>query len=428
MRKRLLILLALALLLTGCASPEAPAPTEVTVPTETASTLPPETTEPAPPSFEALFAAAEAPQTWAANCNDFISLRPEARFSEALAYIPDGATFTLLQWQERYARISYQGQEGYVLSNYIRPQEEGYFSDLLSVVKPTETYSYEQMLLDLQTLAARHPNTVTLDSIGTSELSREIPVLRIGSADAAHHVLLQGAIHGREHMTAWLLMALADFWLERGIGDYGDICYHILPMTNPDGVTIAQSGSLTEEQARMYFREQAQGITTDTFEQYVQYWKANAFGVDLNRNFSTGWESLSGRTEASSQLYPGEAPFCAAETAALRDYTLAYPFDVTISYHAAGSFIYYEYGEKEPVNAHSQDLATAVSAVTGYPLKPSTGVDAGGYKDWAIDALEIPSLTVEIGCDRAPLLFREIYSIFARNCAVLPAIAQWLYP
>ena len=428
MRKRLCALALLSLLLAGCVAPEAPISSETTIPTDTASTLPPETTEPAPVSFEALFAAAEAPEIWAANCNDFISLRPEAKFSEALAYIPDGATFTLLQWQERYARISYQGQEGYVLSNYIRPQEEAYLSELLSVVEPTEIYTYEQMQSNLQTLAARHPDTVTLDTIGTSELGREIPVLRIGNSDAAHHVLLQGAIHGREHMTAWLLMALADFWLERGITEYGDICYHILPMTNPDGVSISQSGMATDQQAQMYFREYAQGTTTDTLTQYIHYWKANGLGVDLNRNFSTGWDGLSGRTEASSQLYRGDAPFCAAETAALRDYTLVYPFAATISYHAAGSFLYYEYGQKEPVNRDSQALALAVSNVSGYPLKPSTGVDAGGYKDWAIDALGIPSLTVEIGCDRAPLLLREIYSIFARNCAVFPAIAQWLYP
>ena len=64
--------------------------------------------------------------------------------------------------------------------------------------------------------------------------------------------------------------------------------------------------------------------------------------------------------------------------------------------------------------------------MTGYPLQGSDVVDSAGYKDWVIDDPEIPSLTIEIGCDRAPLDFREIYSIFARNCGVLPAIAQWL--
>lgn len=43
-----------------------------------------------------------------------------------------------------------------------------------------------------------------------------------------------------------------------------------------------------------------------------------------------------------------------------------------------------------------------------------------------VDELEIPSVTVEIGCQDSPLAEREMYSIFARNYRVLPAIARWL--
>ena len=64
--------------------------------------------------------------------------------------------------------------------------------------------------------------------------------------------------------------------------------------------------------------------------------------------------------------------------------------------------------------------------VTGYPLAGSSTVDGAGYKDWAIDALGLPSLTVEIGCQEASLAEREIESIFVRNCHVLPAVALWL--
>ena len=72
------------------------------------------------------------------------------------------------------------------------------------------------------------------------------------------------------------------------------------------------------------------------------------------------------------------------------------------------------------------ELVRAVQEVTGYGLEGDGGVDGAGYKDWAIDALEIPSLTIEVGCQEAALAEREIYSIFARNYRVLPAIARWL--
>ena len=43
-----------------------------------------------------------------------------------------------------------------------------------------------------------------------------------------------------------------------------------------------------------------------------------------------------------------------------------------------------------------------------------------------MEQLGIPSLTIEIGCEEAALAQREIYSIFARNYRVLPAVARWL--
>ncbi|MBR5252396.1 MAG: peptidase, partial [Clostridia bacterium] len=65
-------------------------------------------------------------------------------------------------------------------------------------------------------------------------------------------------------------------------------------------------------------------------------------------------------------------------------------------------------------------------AVTGYLRVGGSGVVGGGYKDWAIDALEIPSLTIEVGSGDSPLEENELYSIFDRNYMVLPAVAKWL--
>lgn len=199
-----------------------------------------------------------------------------------------------------------------------------------------------------------------------------------------------------------------------------------IPMSNPDGVVISQTKTLSEEQQAIYRIDTEEGHTTAAESRYATLWKANGLGTDLNRNFSAGWESIVDRTEPSSEGYPGTSPFSAAEAQLLRDYTLRYPFNATISYHATGSLIYYEYGEKQPVNDRSKSLAAAVSKICGYPLEGSGGVDGAGYKDWAIDKMEIPSLTIEIGCEEAALAEREIYSIFVRNYRVLPALARWL--
>lgn len=365
------------------------------------------------------------PATWSANCSEYISLR-SAPGGETITRIPKGATMTLQGWDGKYAEVSYQGRTGYVLSSYILPEKISYFDECLDTVDLTDAYSYDRMVADMARLQTQYPDTVSVASIGTTELGRDIPVICIGSLNARYHVLLQGAIHGREHMTAWLLMAMADYWLDHGILGYGDVCYHIILMVNPDGVTLAQTGTLNGEQQEIYLRDKENGYTTQDVGTYAALWKANGKGVDLNRNFPAGWEQIDDRTEPSSQQYRGTPPFSATEAIALRDYTLKYDFDTTISYHSTGSVIYYAYGDREPVNSRSRSLAKAVREVSGYDLLNSEGVVGAGYKDWVMDTLGIPSLTVEIGCEGATLAQREIYSVFVRNIRLLPAVARWL--
>lgn len=366
---------------------------------------------------------------WVANCEEFISLRSAPDSSEVILKIPAGESVILNQWVGRYAYVTYGSKNGFVLSSYIKPEETDYFQTLLDVVSPTDCYTYEQMLKDIAILSANYPSLISRESIGTSELGRDIPVVRFGNRNAKYHVLLQGAIHGREHMTAWLLMAMLDYWVDRIDQDFQsfhDVCFHIIPMSNPDGVVISQSKMLNDSQMAIYQQDAALRFTSADTGSYASQWKANGLGVDLNRNFSAGWEVSGERTQPSSQQYRGDAPFSASETRALRDYTLKYDFDATVSYHAHGSIIYWQYGEKGPVNSQSESFGKVIGGITGYGLADSAGVVGAGYKDWAIDALEIPSATIEIGCQNAPLAQRECYSIFARNCGIFPGIAQWL--
>lgn len=366
-----------------------------------------------------------APDLWTPNCEEYITLR-KSKGGETLTRIPLGEEFVLLGWEEAYALVEYRGQQGYVLTSYIQPSRENWFYECLDTVVPTAVYSCEQLMKDAQALEKANPDKVNLDAIGTSELGRMIPVLRIGDPEAAHQVLVQGAIHGREHMTAWLLMAMADYWMENGLRETPDVCFHVIPMVNPDGVTLSQSGQLDEDQQSIYERDLQNGYTGDGAADYAALWKANGVGVDLNRNFPAGWELAVERTGPSAMLFRGEEPFSAAETKALRDYTLAYAFDATVSYHASGCVIYWEYGTRQPVNDRALSLAKQLQTVTGYLPQGSEGIDGAGYKDWVMEELGIPSVTVEIGASMAPLAERELYATFARNRDVFSAVAQWL--
>ncbi len=396
--------------------PPATTPEPTTTPPQT--TIPPETTPPAPTE-------PVIPIQWHSNTGSYINFRAKPD-GPILLRVQENDSVELLGWDELFAHVKYGNQEGYVAADLIMPTDENWFSEYLDIVPVTNKYSYEQMIADMNTLLQQYPQLVALDSIGASEEGRNIPVMRIGSPDAQYHILLQGAIHGREHMTAWLLMAMADYWLDHDLLSYGDVCYHIIPMSNPDGVMISQTSTLNSFQQDIYNRDKRKGYTTHGYSHYARLWKANAMGVDINRNFPSGWDNLHGYYYPSAMLFRGKEPFSSAEAAALRDYTLSYPFDLTISYHAAGSVIYYRYGKNEEINAQSKALAYTIAAFSGYTPKTGAELDGGGYKDWAIDQLSIPSLTIEIGCGEAPLLLRETHGTFVRNLRVLPTLAQWV--
>lgn len=359
---------------------------------------------------------------WVVDCEEYVNLRSSPSiYADSLAQLPDGTSLTLQGWMGKFAYVSCHGQEGYVMAGYLVPEEIPALT-----IGYTDCYTYEMLQEDLKELTDRFSGQAETEVIGKTASGKTLSVLRLGAEDADLHILLHGAIHGREHMTGWLMMALGEDWLNNGIKGHSNVCIHIIPMVNPDGVEISQSGQLPSELEPVYQWDLEQGYTDEKREDYARLWKANGLGEDINRNFDAGWESTSGRAAPSSQRYKGETPFTVSEATALRDYTLRYSFDATLSYHASGSILYYQYGTDKTVNDRSESLARAVERVTGYPLVESDDLDAAGYKDWAMEELGIPSLTVEVGCEEAPLALRESFSIFVRNRSVLEQVILWL--
>jgi g-D-glutamyl-meso-diaminopimelate peptidase len=370
-------------------------------------------------------------------CSEYLTLRKSPSLSaEELGRVKKGAQVTVTGFDGLFARVTDSaGRAGYVLAGYLVPVKKDKWLTGLNVVKPAQNYSYNQMIGDLQSLAARYSGRLTLESAGTTLLGRDIPVAVLGDPDAPRQALLQGCIHGREHMTCLLMMAQLEYCLKYADAPFGDgtvgqcldgVCLRFLPMADPDGVTISQKAAMTEPLRAIYNSDKALKYTSLSAMKYLKEWKANAAGVDINRNFPAGWEELDTRGGPSSSHYKGAQSADQPETRALMDYTQRYRFDATVSYHAQGSALYWQYGEDVEANARSLGLANAVKACTQYPLQGSDGLDAGGYKDWATAALGIPSITVEIGGRDCPLPLDEFYSIWERNRNVPAAVAQWV--
>ena len=102
---------------------------------------------------------------WVANCKEYITLWASPEGKDAIVKIPAGEGIRLKQWQGKYALVSYGEKEGYVLSSYIMPENAEYFSQQLSVVKPTQVYSYEQMCSDISALKKQYPDALQIPSL-----------------------------------------------------------------------------------------------------------------------------------------------------------------------------------------------------------------------------------------------------------------------
>ena len=178
----------------------------------------------------------------------------------------------------------------------------------------------------------------------------------------------------------------------------------ILPMCNPDGVTLSQFGigAIKSDELRatveaIYQSDKSRGyIDDDSLSEYLHYWKANARGVDLNRNFNTvDWENVSYVGQPSFRNYKGEEPLSEPESKAMADYvdSLSNPV-LSIAVHSQGEVIYFDCGQD---NIHpALELAKKASALTKYNIIYDTRHDAA-FDDWCIINKNIPSITVETG-------------------------------
>lgn len=298
-------------------------------------------------------------------------------------------------------------------------------------------YTYNEMESDIEALQANHPDIVTVNELCTTFDERKVYDVVVGDVDSSVHIMVIGAMHAREYITTQLVMTLLKDYAENyaaynyngtDLSEYmKSVAVHFIPMSNPDGVTVAQLGTaaLNTENARTTVN----GILAQSGTSFEQ-WKANAEGVDINRNFDAGWYEYTGAQGPASERYKGTAPGSSAEAKALIDLTESYNFERTISYHTKGSLIYWYYKQTGSVLEESGAFAKVVSDATGYYMDSNyTAVDAAGYKDWAVYEMGIPSITIEVGGEAPsnPVPYSYFESIYERNRTVLGATLLEMY-
>ena len=293
-------------------------------------------------------------------------------------------------------------------------------------------YTYEDLTNDVQALGVLYQDYMTWDSIGKTPDGRELYHLVIGSPSAGKEIFINAGIHAREYINVQLVMKQTIGYLQHiAAGDsYGSVPYrtfweqvkvHVVPSINPDGIAISQfglAGIRTESVLQGVYAIAAMDGTELT-EYYLNRWKANALGTDLNRNFAALWEQYQGVGHPSSDHYKGEYPGSAPEAAALINLTETCNFAKTISYHSQGNIIYWYFPGIEPVYNEALSWVTNISSLTGYGIVSDyTTVDPAGYSDWCIYAHSIPSLCIETASGECPYIADQFQTIWIQNLYV----------
>ena len=225
-------------------------------------------------------------------------------------------------------------------------------STMTGTPTPTETPTSTSTPTDTMTPTPFWTGPFT---IGKSVQNRPLEVYSFGSGPT-HRLIIAGIHGGGEYNTIELADQLIAYLQGHPEVLPADITLFILRDLNPDGEARAHN----------------------------IYGRANAHGVDLNRNWDANWQVDWPRTGCwvNTPVTGGPKPGSEPETQALMKFILGNNIDALINYHSAALGVF---AGGLPPDDKSIRLAKAIAAVSTYRYPPiNTGCDyTGGLIDWA---------------------------------------------
>ncbi|MCK5156515.1 MAG: hypothetical protein KAQ69_08810 [Spirochaetales bacterium] len=267
----------------------------------------------------------------------------------------------------------------------------------------------------IETAAALHPDIAKVDSIGTAAGKGSYPIKRIiitGSnlkksvVTAKPRVLITGAVHGNEQVSAEIAVRLAEYLIEQYqagntvITVLLDDCeIHIVPVVNPWGLV----------NDRVKINE----VVTDG--------RYTAAGIDINRDFGLPDPDPSAPSLSNPDwFHPWYGGFAAKESRILRDLCESERYILSIQGHTGAENINLPMDYLEYVDAGEDgNIDYLDTYIPIYPLMEkfaknyeaslqSAGLDdfyyieggdwyiiAGSFTDWHFGALGAPGYTIE---------------------------------
>lgn len=284
---------------------------------------------------------------------------------------------------------------------------------------PDDQYKNPDEIADIVAAThAKYPDITEVKTIGKTLEGREILAIKISDnakTDEKEPVVLVNAMHhAREVMTPEITTDMIDY-LTSNYGTNAEVTnwvnnteIWVIPMFNLDG----NNKMWTED----------------------SMWRKNTrdnFGVDLNRNYPTGWNSCNGSSSyTGAQDYRGTAPASEPETKAMMDFVASIKPVFNISYHSYSEIVIYPFGCK-PKKTPTEQAVETIGAEIGKKIdyKPGTAWELlynadGGDIDWMYVEHQVIPFVIEVNSTMAG--FHPSYSKW-RDKTVLRNRPGWMH-
>lgn len=278
-----------------------------------------------------------------------------------------------------------------------------YLSEIHYTVNPYDVYTYDEMQEDIYELAELYPQLISVYSLGKSAEGRDMTAFNLGNGEKK--IIMCGGMHAREYIASIFLMYIADrysygYVMDEYLDGYSirealdKATFIFIPMMNPDGTNIVQNGfeaSLNPDAVA------AMPITEWGGDHPWSSWKANARGVDLNKNYPINWGPT--QSQPSSAGYSGPYENSEPETQVMVELVNNTDFEILASFHSQGQVIYWM------DDICNQNLAPKFSPYinricyeTGFEKMPSTYSrgNSGFLTDYVRCTKEKMAMTIEL--------------------------------
>ena len=305
------------------------------------------------------------------------------------------------------------------------------------VKKVYKHYNYVTMERNLKTLAKTYPQWMQVKSLGKTADNRNIYCAIVGNPKAKKQIVVTASMHAREYLNTYFAMDMIEHYMNNYQTKsskinmtyeklFDQICLYIVPMVNPDGVQISMYGAngINSKKLRANVKKMLKGTSYKT-------WKANANGVNLNRNFPTAFGKKIITKKPGPLNYAGKYAASEKETKAIIKLYESLDNPVaSIAYHSMGNIVDWDMNKNSKYLSITKKMEKVAKQLTGYSYPNydlASGV-GGTLGDWLQSGkMMMPNLTIETGGSPCPMPYSAYNGIWNKNKYVIESVTKLFY-